>query len=60
MEKSSIQQEERYFHQKIGRKFKEETNEMLHLKLRFSWCWNLDTSENSSQIPAKFRNVVLE
>jgi hypothetical protein len=30
--KSSIQQDEIYFHQQTGLKFKEETSEMLHLE----------------------------
>jgi len=25
----------------IGRKCKEETNEMLHLEQSYVWCWNL-------------------
>lgn len=58
--KGSIQQEERYFHRQIGIKFEEETSEMMHLKLSYLWCWNLDNSENISQVPAKFRNVALE
>jgi hypothetical protein len=32
--KSSIQQEEEYFRQQIGLKFKEETSELLHFEHR--------------------------
>jgi hypothetical protein len=40
---SSIQQEEESFHQQTGRKFKEGTNEMLHLEHSFAGCltWTL-------------------
>ena len=33
---------------------------MLHLEHGFVWCWNLDASGSRSEIPGKFRNVVLE
>jgi len=33
---------------------------MLHLEHGFVWCWNLDASDSRSEIPGKFRNVVLE
>ena len=33
---------------------------MLHLAHNFVWCWNLDGSENRSEIPGKFLNVMLE
>jgi hypothetical protein len=36
--KSSIQQEEDYFHQQTGLKFKEETSKVLHLEHSFVWC----------------------
>ena len=36
--KSSIQQEEEYFHQQIGLTFKEETSEVLHLEHSIVWC----------------------
>jgi hypothetical protein len=32
-------------HHQIGRKCKEETNEMLHLEHSYVWCWNLYTLE---------------
>jgi len=41
-------------------KSEEETRKMLHLEQSFVWCWNLDTSEQRSEIPSKFLNVVLE
>ena len=52
--------EEDSFYQKTGLKFKEETSEVLHLEHTIIWCWNLDTSENRSQIVGKFWNVMLE
>jgi hypothetical protein len=33
---------------------------MLHLEHSFVLSWNLDISENKSEIPEKFQNVVLE
>jgi len=57
--KSSIQQEDS-FHEQIGLKIKEDTSTVLHSAHSFVWCWNLDTSESRSEIPWKFRNVVLE
>jgi len=56
---SSVQQEEGSFRQGIGLKFKEETAEVLYLGLSFLWCWKLDTSESRSEIPTKFRSVLL-
>jgi hypothetical protein len=38
MAKSSIQQEEEYFHQQTGLKYKEETSKVLHLEHSFLWC----------------------
>jgi hypothetical protein len=35
---NSIQQEEKYFHQQTGIKFKEETSKVLHLEHSFVWC----------------------
>ena len=58
--KSSIQQEEDFFHQQIGLKLKEETCEVLHLEHGTLWRCNLDTSESRSETPGKFLNVVLE
>ena len=48
------------FHQQTGLKFKEETNEVLHLEYSTAWCWNLDISESRSEIPGNIWNVVLE
>jgi hypothetical protein len=48
------------FHQQTGLKFKEETIKVLHLGHCFVWCWNVDTSENRSEVSGKFWNVVLE
>jgi hypothetical protein len=42
------------FYQQTGLKFKEETSEMLHLEHSFVWCWNVDTSENGSEVSGKF------
>jgi len=42
------------FYQQIGLAVKEETSKVLHLKHSFIWCWNLDTSKNSSGISEKF------
>jgi hypothetical protein len=53
-------QEEDSFRQQTGLKFKEETSKVLHLKHSFVWCWNVDTSENGSEVSWKFWNVVLE
>jgi hypothetical protein len=36
--KSCIQQEDDTFHQQTGLKFKEETEELLHLEHNFVWC----------------------
>jgi hypothetical protein len=36
--KSSIQQEEKSFHQQTGLKFTEETSKVLHLEHSFVWC----------------------
>jgi hypothetical protein len=33
---------------------------MLHLEHSFVWCWSLDTSEDRSEVPWKFWNVVPE
>jgi hypothetical protein len=38
MEETSIQQEEKSFHQKIGLKFNEETSKVLYLEHSFVWC----------------------
>jgi hypothetical protein len=59
MTKGSIQQEDS-LHQQIRLRAKEETNEVLYLEHSFVWCGNLDSSETSSEVPGKFRNVVLE
>ena len=53
---SSFQQVDS-FHQQTGLKFKEETNNVLHLQYSFVWYWNLDTLESRSEI---CRNVVSE
>jgi hypothetical protein len=58
--KSSFQQEEDSFHPQIGLKFKEEASKVLHLEHSFVWCWNVDTSENRSEVSGKFWNVMLE
>ena len=47
------------FHQYIVLKFKEWTNEALHLEHSFVWCWNLDTSDSRLEIPEKLWNVML-
>jgi hypothetical protein len=36
---------------------KEQISEVEH---NFVWCGNLDSSETRSEVPGKFRNVVLE
>jgi len=41
-------------------KFKEETSKVLHLGNSLGRWWLLDPSENRSEIPGKFWNVVLE
>jgi hypothetical protein len=33
---------------------------VLHLGHCFVWCWNVDTSENRSEVSGKIWNVVLE
>jgi hypothetical protein len=60
IEKATFNKKNDFFNQKIELKFEEETGGMIHTKHIFLWCWNLDTSENKSQVPAKFRNVVLD
>jgi hypothetical protein len=51
---------DKYFYQKIGLKFEEETSEMLHLERGFVWRWSLDASGSRSETRGKFWNVVLE
>ena len=58
--KSSIQQEEDSFHQKIGLQFKEGTSKLPHLKHNFFWCWNFNISDSRLEMPGKIWNVVLE
>jgi len=60
MAKAAFSKEEDSFYQQIGLKFEEETNKMLHLEHGFVWCSSLDASRSRSEIPGKFRNVVLE
>jgi hypothetical protein len=50
----------RLFYLQIELKFKADTGEMLGMEHSIVWCWNLDTSENRSDIPEKFSNVALE
>ena len=47
-------------HQQIRLKNNEKTSRVLQNKYSFVQCWNLDTSENRSEIPGKYLNVVLE
>jgi hypothetical protein len=49
-----------YFLQQTGLKGKEQTSTVLHLEHSFVWCWNLDTSERSTEMPRKFWNAMLE
>ena len=56
--KNNIQQED-YFTSRLV-KFEEETSKLLHFEHIFVWSWNLDTSENRSEVLGKLRNVVLE
>ena len=58
--KSGIQQEEESFHQQIGPKLKDETNELLDMEHSLVWCWNFDASENRSDLPWEFWNVELK
>jgi len=37
-----------------------EVSEVPHLEHSFIWCWNLDASDDKSETPWKFLNVVLE
>jgi hypothetical protein len=60
LKKGSLFQERRLFHQQMGLGIKKDTSKVLHLEHSFVWCWNLDTSESSSEIPGKFWNVALE
>jgi len=46
--------------QQVGFKFNDETSKILHFNQIFVRCWHLGTSEISSEISAKFFNVVLE
>jgi len=54
----SIQQEADSSHKKTASKFREETSKVLNMEHSFVWCWNLDTSENRSEIPGQLWNVV--
>jgi hypothetical protein len=40
--------------------FHQQLREVLYLEHSIVLCWNLDTLETRSEIPGKFRNVVLE
>jgi len=40
--------------------FFQEMNEMLHVEYSYVWYLNLETSENRSEAPWNFWNVVLE
>jgi hypothetical protein len=60
MTKSSIQPEDKSFHQQTGLAFNEEIFEILHFEHGDLWCWNLDTLENRSEIRRKSLSVVLE
>jgi hypothetical protein len=40
--------------------FYRENGRVLHLEYGIVWCWKLDTSENGSEIPGKFWNVVFK
>jgi hypothetical protein len=42
------------FQQQTGRKFKEDTSEVLYLGHSFVWCSDLDTSERRLEKPGKF------
>jgi hypothetical protein len=52
--------EEEYFHEHVVLKFKEGNNKMLYLEHSFVWSWNVDTSEEGSEIPWRLWNAVLE
>jgi len=41
-------------------KFKEENSKVPQLEHSVVRCWNLAPSESRSEVPGKFRNVVLE
>ena len=43
-----------FFNKQIGRKFEEESNEILRLERSSVWCWNLDAPGNRSETPGKF------
>ena len=47
------------FHHQNRHKSEEETNKVLQLEHSSVWCWNLDTSGSTSEIPWKCWNVVL-
>ena len=49
---NNIQQEQIYFQQQIGLKFKEETDEMLKFVQSFLWNWNFGIQiRNTLQVP---------
>jgi len=52
-QKISIQQEGSFHHQ-TEIKFKEETSKLLHLEHSLHGAGNLDTSENTPEIPGKY------
>jgi hypothetical protein len=59
--KSIITIEKMAFNKKtFGRQTGYNISDMPHLNNRFVWGWNLDFSENRSEIPWKFLNLVLE
>jgi hypothetical protein len=56
----AFNKEKTLFISKLGLKYKEGTNKVLHLEHSFLWRWNLDNLESRSETPGKFWNVVLE
>jgi hypothetical protein len=43
--KTTFNKEKALYTSKLGLKFREETNQVLHLEHGFVWCWNLGRSE---------------
>jgi hypothetical protein len=50
---TAMLKQELSLHQQTGLKFKEGTNKVLHLQHNSVLYWNLDTSDNRSEIPQK-------
>jgi len=60
MEKATFNKRKTLFSSKLDLDVTEKTSKVLHLEHSSIWRRNLHTSENRSEIPGKYSNVVLE